>query len=715
MSQFPPDVANWPINSTLFANKDFESIDMFLNKVVAEDSAEATHWWADYRRAQLWAQKDTKVSCENFSRLAMQPRFPLSRLAYLRAHELCPKDYTVNSRLNAYAKDGFDPWLTRLSLDVAIKKSRAKKEYAELIELLWEKSKQSIIKKEKAELAKEARDLAKKYGTKLQVRRLTQRVHRLAPSWDPSPAKRDYLAVAQDHRYYRNFDSARKYYNKVISGRRFSTSQKITAYRGIRSAYKVQQKRPLAVKATEKLAAYTKLLLKKSKGRMDDHQLFVDNHLLLARTYWTENQKSKALKTLDDIETWSGQYIPMQQVNWIRGRMADEDRDYAKALTYYEKALAEKEITNAFKEKVRWQRAWALRKLKAGEKAEEAFEVLVENADNPYDRARYRFWLARTYLDNDEAGDAEDEYEDIIKELPHHYYGFLAHRELGQELPEIVKQDFTGMSLVESPPKALSKHLIRPYMEWLIAVREDQVAKDYLLHIGKQLKKEKGSDQVQAWAYLFDYYSRSGNYQQLFGELYQIPQEVRDTLLSQYSHLIYPQPYREFVSESANRFGISLEFIYSIMRQESAFDPNARSHMDAFGLMQLIPQVAQKSAKENSISYSGAEDLFQPHVNIPLGSAHLRKLWDRYNGDFVLAVASYNASEKAIEGWLNTRYRGDTLEFIEDIPYDETRQYVKLVMRNYIAYQILGASEAKVNFPEWALRIQHTARATASK
>ena len=455
--------------------------------------------------------------------------------------------------------------------------------------------------------------------------------------------------------------------------------------------------------------------LLKSKGRMSDHQTFVDNHLLLARTLWTENYKTKAKKILTKIEDRSGKYIPMYQVNWIRGRMADEDSNFADSHKFYEKALQDKGITKAFQEKLEWHRAWALRKMKAGEKAIDAFEELVDKADNPYDRARYRFWLGRTYADNDEMGDAEDEYEDIIDELPHHYYGFLAHRELEKELPKIDNTDFTGLSIKKNPPKALAKHLIRPYMEWLIAVREDQVAKDYLLHLGSLLKKEDGSDQVESWAYLFDYYSRSGNYQQLFGELYKIPQEVRDTLLSQYSHLIYPQPYRDFVSTSANRFGISLEFIYSIMRQESAFDPNARSHMDAFGLMQLLPQVAKKSARRHAIRFSKAEDLYEPHVNIPLGSAHLRKLWDRYNGDFVLAVASYNASEKAIEGWLRTRYRGDTLEFIEDIPYDETKQYVKLVMRNYIAYQIIGSSEDKVQFPEWALRIKQEKRSTASK
>jgi soluble lytic murein transglycosylase len=140
------------------------------------------------------------------------------------------------------------------------------------------------------------------------------------------------------------------------------------------------------------------------------------------------------------------------------------------------------------------------------------------------------------------------------------------------------------------------------------------------------------------------------------------------------------------------------------MRQESAFNPLARSSADAFGLMQLLPRVAKSSALKNNIPLNQDADLFKPHVNIPLGSAHLSDLWEKYNGQFILAVASYNASEKAIQNWLSTRYRGDSLEFIEDIPYEETRSYVKLVMRNLVFYQRIYATEP-IPFPEWCLEI----------
>src|SRR5690606_5010850 len=125
-------------------------------------------------------------------------------------------------------------------------------------------------------------------------------------------------------------------------------------------------------------------------------------------------------------------------------------------------------------------------------------------------------------------------------------------------------------------------------------------------------------------------YGRSHNYLPMFAQLNRLSASLRRTIFETNPELIFPRPYSETVSRSAARFGISVEFIYSVMRQESSFNPQARSHMDAYGLMQLLPEVAKRSAAANSIDYSNPDDLYEPYINIPLGSAHLRELWDKY-------------------------------------------------------------------------------------
>jgi soluble lytic murein transglycosylase len=98
-------------------------------------------------------------------------------------------------------------------------------------------------------------------------------------------------------------------------------------------------------------------------------------------------------------------------------------------------------------------------------------------------------------------------------------------------------------------------------------------------------------------------------------------------------------------------------------------------------------------------------------VNIPVGASFIKKLEIQWNNQFIPTVASYNASDKAIRGWLQTRFKGDSIEFIEDIPYEETRGYVRLVIRNLIFYQLMAADGQKIAFPDWVLKLEPLAPA----
>ncbi len=120
----------------------------------------------------------------------------------------------------------------------------------------------------------------------------------------------------------------------------------------------------------------------------------------------------------------------------------------------------------------------------------------------------------------------------------------------------------------------------------------------------------------------------------------------------------------------------------------------------------MLPEVARKQASVAKVTYEKPEDLYKPEVNIPVGAAFIKKLQTKWNNQFVLTVASYNANDRAIRGWLKTRYHGDTLEFIEDIPYEETRGYVRLVMRNLIFYSLLNADGEKISFPASVLKME---------
>lgn len=143
--------------------------------------------------------------------------------------------------------------------------------------------------------------------------------------------------------------------------------------------------------------------------------------------------------------------------------------------------------------------------------------------------------------------------------------------------------------------------------------------------------------------------------------------------------LLYPQKiYTAEIHEAARRSALPPAWIYGVMRQESLFLPQAVSSSDALGLLQLKLSTARDTARRIGLRKPDREDLFDPETNLALGSAYLRQMTDRYGGQFVLTVASYNAGPNAVARWLPEAPL-DADVWIENVPYNETRKYVQRI------------------------------------
>lgn len=152
--------------------------------------------------------------------------------------------------------------------------------------------------------------------------------------------------------------------------------------------------------------------------------------------------------------------------------------------------------------------------------------------------------------------------------------------------------------------------------------------------------------------------------------------------------LAFPLHYVEEINLAAKRNRLDAAIIISIVKEESHFNPVIKSPANAVGLMQLLPSTASHIAARNGLSYSRSSDLLRPKTNVKLGSAYLRSLYDT-NQNMMLAVASYNAGPGAVKKWVNNYRSSDLDEFVEDIPYSETQNYVKKVYRSYWCYKRL--------------------------
>jgi soluble lytic murein transglycosylase len=151
--------------------------------------------------------------------------------------------------------------------------------------------------------------------------------------------------------------------------------------------------------------------------------------------------------------------------------------------------------------------------------------------------------------------------------------------------------------------------------------------------------------------------------------------------------------------------------LWAVMRQESAFDPDAVSPARAVGLMQLMPDTARPLADELGLPRDDAR-LTSPPYAIRVGARALRKLLDEFHGGVALAVAAYNAGSDSIDRWAS-RAPGMTLDtFVERIPYKETRDYVIRVMGNFARYAYLASGDAGV--PSVSLPLWNATSASAS-
>ena len=145
-------------------------------------------------------------------------------------------------------------------------------------------------------------------------------------------------------------------------------------------------------------------------------------------------------------------------------------------------------------------------------------------------------------------------------------------------------------------------------------------------------------------------------------------------------------PHKSSFVIAAGRVNLDVSWLFAIARQESAFAVNARSGAGARGLMQLMPATARQTAKKIGLK-PAKNSLYDPEYNITLGSNYLSMMYKRFGSNRALATAAYNAGPRRVKGWIKSSPALPIDVWIETIPYDETRGYVKNVLAFDVIYQ----------------------------
>jgi len=153
--------------------------------------------------------------------------------------------------------------------------------------------------------------------------------------------------------------------------------------------------------------------------------------------------------------------------------------------------------------------------------------------------------------------------------------------------------------------------------------------------------------------------------------------------------LRFPLPIQDKVETWSSLHSIEPALTYAIIRRESAFMSDARSHMGALGLMQIQPRTAKQTARKLRVKYRGKRSLLNTDTNLKLGTAYLSQMLKKLNNQHVLATAAYNAGPHRVRSWLPDTMPMHAIQWIETIPFTETREYVSNVLAYTIIYQHL--------------------------
>jgi soluble lytic murein transglycosylase len=322
----------------------------------------------------------------------------------------------------------------------------------------------------------------------------------------------------------------------------------------------------------------------------------------------------------------------------------------------------------------------ALWELGDGRRAAPLFYRYGAAAQTPQTRSKGFYWAGRASSRGGDSSGAQ-RYYGLATEYPERFYGQLAHKELGRAQPSFAKGSVATPSPAQQAAFANSS-LVR-------AVRE--VARDAPWSTGIQFYRELANqaDTPEKHAMVSALAREIGR-----RDLAVILADAAGTSgLGEYVAHGYPTV--------PNPAGTNWTFVHAIARQESQFAQNAISHAGASGLMQLMPGTAREQAGKMGISYMSADLIRSPDTNIRLGDGYFARMMTTYGGSYPLAVAAYNAGPGNVNKWL--RSNGDPrtgavnwVDWIERIPFFETKNYVQRVLENAAAYEQLYPERAQM-------------------
>ena len=411
-----------------------------------------------------------------------------------------------------------------------------------------------------------------------------------------------------------------------------------------------------------------------------------------ARLLLRAGKRDKALELLVRV-AGHGAEPDAGEALWMQGRALEDAQRPAEAVKVY-RALAARYPKREVAGGALWRLGWDA--YLSGRPAEAATLWGKLDAGNRAWRLPALYWTARATEDARGRAAAAPLYAQVLAEAPRSYYGSLAMRRV-ENMPANGRP--AGVRLPADPNEAVAND---PGFARVDLLRRLGLVEDALEELA-DVVEQAGGDTVRLYGFS-SAYVRDERYHlalRIFRRHFSTLASSDDpTLPKAFWEMLYPFGWREEVTAAARQSGLDPFLVAAVVREESSYYPRAVSRTGARGLMQLQPQTAQPMAATRGLAFAGGDLLDDPRHNIDMGTAFLAGLLKEFK-EPPLALAAYNAGPGRMRAWWKTRRTSDLEAFVEQIPFDETRLYVKRVMLSWDEYRRVygGAGEAATGEP----------------
>lgn len=485
---------------------------------------------------------------------------------------------------------------------------------------------------------------------------IQSKLYEVSPRYLPSELE-NYIAIGRDYKKHGEFKKALKFLRRGWQKLKLAPAENFKLSTEITQAVKATGGYSQYIPQTEK---YIKYFRKHNKKGQYNEAIF-EHSLNLIRANWTKGRTTRAKRIAESLL----KEFPNQDATHLLWLLASINQDLKNTKVARTLLL---EVLNKLKnndsehfEKIIFDIATTAYQNLDLKLYEKILEQDLDKVKYERDRQRLFYWKARLLEETKNEVKAKSFYQKILDINPISYYALLASSRTGI-LPEVKVEEISTSNI--------------PDNLWFLKLSNSTLRDYYLKHI------EYNDESIKEGLLIAKLMQQDGLYHESFKFLYEFPQDQLILALKKYPKLFYPYAFSEHLQNTP----VDPLLALAIIKRESLYNPNAQSIANALGLMQVLPAVGKqmnRKIKQNS-------QLFDPKMNIHVGTKYIARVLKRFDQNLVQSIAAYNAGPRRVKIWKKEKiFHGDLDESIEKIPYMETRNYVKKVVRNYLNYKRL--------------------------